>query len=203
MDVNAPQGGMVVDLKLVGVGGFEPPTSWSQSRTQKRRRPLASFLKMIILYFCKTERGHFLGINPALITVLAVVTVAFLIFVISRVGRAQRRLASTSPEEPPITLCPKTSSGKWSLGLAIAFVLLFIVAAVPLGDRWGFKESDELVNPTLTVVVTIILVGTAIATLVSGFSGAIKHKERSILVFLGMLVAFWLGILGAIGEFLI
>ena len=28
---------------MVGVGGFEPPTSWSQSRLYKRRRPLASF----------------------------------------------------------------------------------------------------------------------------------------------------------------
>jgi hypothetical protein len=31
MDVNVPQGGMVMDVKLVGVGGFEPPTSWSQT----------------------------------------------------------------------------------------------------------------------------------------------------------------------------
>jgi phage-related protein len=77
------------------------------------------------------------------------------------------------------------------------------VAAGPLRDQWGLNENEELVNPVLTVVLTIILVGIAVATLVTGFIGAIKHKERSILVFLGMLITFWWGIIGALGEFLI
>ena len=173
-------------------------------------------------------------INPIFIAVVAVVIVAFLLFVIYRVVEAYRRQASTTREEVPIifltnfflfalykvfvanrrqastaleeipiTLLPKTSLGRWSLGLAIAFILLFIVAAVPLGDQWGLKENEEVVNPVLTVVLTIILVGIAAATLVTGFISAIKQKERSIIVFLGMLIAFWLGILGAVGEFLI
>ena len=144
-----------------------------------------------------------MGINPVLIAVVAVIIVAFLLFVIYRLVVARHRQASTVPDEVPITLLPKTSLGRWSLGLAIAFILLFIVAAVPLGEQWGSTENGELVNPVLTVVLTIILVGIAVAALVTGFIGAIKHKERSILVFLGMLIAFWLGILGAIGEFLI
>ena len=36
---------------MVGVGGFEPPTSWSRSRLYKRRRPLASFLTMTISFY--------------------------------------------------------------------------------------------------------------------------------------------------------
>jgi len=30
-------------FSMVGVSGFEPPTSWSQSKLMKRRRPLVSF----------------------------------------------------------------------------------------------------------------------------------------------------------------
>ena len=31
---------------FVGAGGFEPPTSWSQTALIKRRSPLASFLQV-------------------------------------------------------------------------------------------------------------------------------------------------------------
>jgi hypothetical protein len=143
------------------------------------------------------------AINPVFFAVAAVVIVAFLLFVISRVVRARRRQASTAREEVPITCLPKTSLGRWSLGLAIAFILLFVLAAGPLREQWGLNENEELVNPVLTVVLTIILVGIAVAALVTGLIGAIKRKERSVLVFLGMLIAFWWGLVGAVGEFLI
>ncbi|HUV52098.1 MAG TPA: hypothetical protein VMW64_03385, partial [Dehalococcoidia bacterium] len=109
----------------------------------------------------------------------------FFLFALYKAVVARRRQSSTVPDEVPITLLPKTSLGRWSLGLAIAFIMLFTVAAVPLGDQWGLKENEEVVNPVLTVILTIILFGIAVATLVTGFIGAIKHKERSILVFLG------------------
>ena len=141
------------------------------------------------------------AINPVLI-VVAVVIVAFFVFVIAKVVGAHRRQASAW-REMHISVLPKTSLGKWSVGLAIAFIVLFVVAAGPLRDQWGLNENEELVNLVLTVVLTIILVGIAVATLVTGFIGAIKHKERSILVFLGMLITFWWGIIGALGEFLI
>ena len=34
---------------MIGVRGFEPPTSWSQSKLEKRRKPLASFLNKIVM----------------------------------------------------------------------------------------------------------------------------------------------------------
>ena len=34
---------------MVGVRGFEPPTSWSQSKLEKRRRPLASLMNRIVM----------------------------------------------------------------------------------------------------------------------------------------------------------
>jgi len=143
------------------------------------------------------------AINPAFIAVAAVVIVAFLLFVIYRLVIVRRRQPSTPREDVPITLLPKTSLGRWSLGLAIASIVVFVVAAGPFREQWGLNENEELVNPVLTVVLTIILVGIAVATLVTGFISAIKHKERSILVFLGMLITFWWGIIGALGEFLI
>ena len=143
------------------------------------------------------------AINPVLIAVFVVLIVAFLFFVISRAVGARRPQAPAAREEVPITLLPKTSSGRWSLGLAIAFIVLFVAAMVPLREQWGLDENEELVNPVLTVVLTIILVGTAVAALVTGLVGAIKRQERSILVFLGMLITFWWGLLGAVGEFLI
>ena len=133
---------------------------------------------------------------------VAVVIVAFFVFVIAKVTGAHRRQASAW-REMGLSVLPKTSLGRWSLGLAIASIVLFVVAAGPLREQWGIKENEELVNPVLTVVLTIILVGTSGAALVAGLIGAIKRKERSVLVFLGMLITFWWGLLGAVGEFLI
>jgi len=143
------------------------------------------------------------AINPAFMVVGAVVIVALLLFLISRVVRAQRQQPSTPREEVPITLLPKTSLGRWSLGLAIAYIVVFVVAAGPLREQWGLNESEELVNPVLTIVLAIIIVGTSGAALVTGLVGAIKSKERSVLVFLGMLITFWWGLVGMVGAFLI
>jgi hypothetical protein len=143
------------------------------------------------------------AINPVFIAVFVVVIVAFLLFVISRVVRTRRRQASTPREDVPITLWPKTSLGRWSLGLATALILLFVLVAGPLREQWGLDDNGELVNPALTVVLTIILVTISGAALVTGLTSAIKRKERSVLVFVGMIIAFWWGLLGAVGEFLI
>ena len=141
------------------------------------------------------------AINPVLIAV-AVVILAFFVFVIAKVVGAHRRQASAW-REMHISILPKTSLGRWSLGLAIAFILLFFLAAGPLREQWGLNENEELVNPVLTVVLTIILVGIAGAALVTGLITVIKRKERSVLVFLGMLITFWWGLIGALGQFLI
>ena len=141
------------------------------------------------------------AINPVLI-VVAVVIVAFFVFVIAKVTGAHRRQASAW-REMGLSVLPKTSLGRWSLGLAIASIVVFVVAAGPLREQWGIKENEELVNPVLTVVLTIILVGTSGAALVAGLIGAIKRKERSVLVFLGMLITFWWGLIGALGQFFI
>jgi uncharacterized membrane protein YhdT len=143
------------------------------------------------------------AINPAFMAVAAVVIVAFLFFVISRAVGARRRHATTAREEVPFTLSPKTSSGRWALRLAIAYIVLFVLAAVLLRDRWGLNDNGELIDPVLTVVLTIILVGISGAALVISLISVIKRKERSVLVFVSMFLAFWYGLLGPIGQFFI
>ena len=143
------------------------------------------------------------AINPVFFAAAAVVVFAFLLFVIYRLVVVRRRQPPTPREQVPITLLPRTSLGRWSLVLAIASIVVFLVAAVPFREQWGLNENEELVNPVLTVVLTIIIVGTAGADLFTGLISVIRRKERSVLVFLGMLITFWWGIIGAIGEFLI
>jgi hypothetical protein len=77
------------------------------------------------------------------------------------------------------------------------------LAAGSLREQWGLDDNGKLVNPALTVVLTIILVTISGAALVTGLVSAIKRKDRSVLVFVGMIIAFWWGLLGAVGEFLI
>jgi hypothetical protein len=134
--------------------------------------------------------------------VVAVVIVAFFVFVIAKVTGAHRRQASAW-REMGLSVLPKTSLGRWSLGLAIASIVLFVVAAGPLREQWGLNDNGEVVNLALTVVFTVIIVGTSGADLVTGLISVIKRKERSVLVFLGMLITFWWGLVGALGEFLI
>jgi hypothetical protein len=143
------------------------------------------------------------AINPAFIVAAAVVIVAIVFFLISRAVAVRRLQPSTACEEVPITVLPKTSLGRWSLGLAIASIAVFVVAAGLLNDRWGLDENGDLINPVLTVVLTIIIVAPSGATLVTGFISVIKRKERSVLVFLGVLITFWWGLVGGLGQFFI
>jgi len=124
--------------------------------------------------------------NPALIAVVAVVVAAFLVFVIAKVVGAHRRQASTKREDTPISVLPKTSLGRWSVGLAIAFILFFFLMVVLTG--WTFGPGF---NPVLAVVLKIILAGMPGAVFVTGLISMIKRKERSVFVLVSMAVGLW------------
>ena len=134
------------------------------------------------------------AINPVLIAV-AVVFLAFFVFVIARVVGAHRRQASAW-REMRISVLPKTTLGKWSVGLAIAFILSFLLAEVVYG-------YDPDANQVPGVILAIIGVGIGGATFIIGLISVIKHKERSILVFIGMAITFWWGLIGAVGYWII
>jgi hypothetical protein len=76
-----------------------------------------------------------------------------------------------------ICIRPKSTLGRWSIGLAIAVITLFVLAQGILGSGPDYDMA-------LAVTLTTILIGIAIAAFVTGLVGIIKSKERSIFVFL-------------------
>ena len=130
------------------------------------------------------------AINPVLI-VVAVVILAFFVFVIAKVVRVHRR-----HEEMRIIVLPKTTLGKWSVGLAIAFILSFLLAQVLYGHNHDPNQVPD-------VVLAIIFVGIGGAAFITGLISVIKHKERSILTFIAMAITFWWGLIGAVGYWII
>ena len=129
------------------------------------------------------------GINPALYAVVAIVVVAFLVFVIAKVAGAHRRQASAERKEMPISILPKTSLGIWSVGLAIVFILFFVL--IVFLDSLGFNVFGPEFNPVLAVVFKIIYAGIPGAVFVTGLISLIKSKERSVLVFLTTTIGLW------------
>lgn len=94
---------------------------------------------------------------------------------------------------------PKTTLGKWSVGLIIIFFLLFSLFQflVTSGQRGGETFFDNLI-----LTIPALLMG--ISGILAFFAGLIsiaKRKERSVLVFLT--TAFGLFVLiFVLGEFL-
>ena len=126
-------------------------------------------------------------INPALIAVVAVVIAIFLVFVIAKVVGVHRRQASTRRKEMPISVLPKTSLGRWSVGLTTALILFFFL----LVGLTGFDPFGPGFNPVLAVVLKIILAGVPGAAFVTGLISMIKRKERSVLVLVSMVIGLW------------
>ncbi len=88
---------------------------------------------------------------------------------------------------------PKTTLGKWSIGLILAMFILFIIGSslpnilyesVPAG---GTILKDVVARPFLAIS---MLVGMAsgISAFVTGLVVIIKRKERAVLVYLSTLV---------------
>ena len=75
------------------------------------------------------------------------------------------------------SVLPKTSLGRWSVGLVVAWILFFVLSVVILGPGPNY-------NRALAIALTIVVSGIGGAALVTGFISIIKNKERSVLVFL-------------------
>ena len=82
-----------------------------------------------------------------------------------------------------ISILPKTSLGRWSVGLAAAFVLLFAVMTLEGGSEVG-------PGPVLLIIAAAFGIS-GIGSFVTGLINMIKSKERSILVFLAVVVGFF------------
>jgi hypothetical protein len=84
------------------------------------------------------------------------------------------------------TILPKTPLGRWSVGLVIVIIVLFIF--VP-----------EVVNRNLEVAASSGFACLAGAALVTGLISIMRNKERSILVFLTTAIGLFALII-AIGQ---
>jgi Zn-dependent protease len=83
-----------------------------------------------------------------------------------------------------IRMLPKSSLARWSVGLAAAFILLSILFAIL--TRLGGEPG-----PFALIFIANIVIGLSfIAALITGLISMIKSNERSVLVFLSVLVAF-------------
>jgi hypothetical protein len=102
-----------------------------------------------------------------------------------------------------ISLLPKTLPGRWSLYLAIAFILVFTFFTVLTEVPTGFNGPPPGFNPVVLLTLEVSVIAVAGATFIIGLISILRDKERSVLVFLGVLITFWLGLVGAVGQFLI
>jgi hypothetical protein len=98
-----------------------------------------------------------------------------------------------------LSILPTSNAGKWSLWLAVCFMLIMVLSQIPTGFN-GFYPG---LNPVLLVILCIVLIGTSGAAFIIGLFSLIKKEERSVLVFIGMVIALWVGLIGAAGYFLI
>jgi len=135
-------------------------------------------------------------VNPALIALAVVAIAAFLVFVVARVTGARRQQASTGRGEMVISVLPRSSLGRWSVGLAVAFLLSLVAVTFLPGDDLLDAES----NQALALVLKVLLIGISGASFVAGIISLIRRKESSVLVLVGMLITLWLGLIGMVAH---
>ena len=88
-----------------------------------------------------------------------------------------------------VSILPKTALGKWSTGLIVAFIVFFVAfqLLVASGQRGG-----ETFFSNLVLTIPILLAGTSgVFAFLTGLIGVIRNRERSILVFLAMLIGLF------------
>ena|SRR3972149_308976 len=92
---------------------------------------------------------------------------------------------------------PKTTLGKWSTGLIIAFFLFVAVFLILVASG---QRGDDTIFANLTLGIPGMLAGvSAVSALVTGLIGIVKSKERSFLVILATVIGFYLLIM-LLGE---
>ena len=86
----------------------------------------------------------------------------------------------------------KTHLGKWSVGLIIAFFLLFTLSSylfLASGDTFGVISS-HFSDP---LAVTLLLVGiSGVCAFFTGIMSIIKKKERAITVYIATLIGLFI-----------
>ena len=92
---------------------------------------------------------------------------------------------------------PKTTLGKWSVALIIAFIVFLTLfqLLVASGQRGG-----ETFFSTLVLTVPILIAGICgVSAFVTGLIGVIRSRERSVIVYLAVTIGL-LVLLFGLGE---
>ena len=90
-----------------------------------------------------------------------------------------------------VTVLPKSVPGKWSLGLIVAFFLLyglFMFMVVVLGQRGG----DTFFSNLYLTIPGLLMAASGIAAFFAGIFGVIRKRERAILVFVSTAIGFFI-----------
>ena len=88
---------------------------------------------------------------------------------------------------------PKTTLGKWSVGLILAMVALFVIGlSLPniLYETAPGSNSflEDIVNRPLLAISMLTGVGAGVSAFITGLVAVLKRKERAILVYGSTLV---------------
>ena len=83
-----------------------------------------------------------------------------------------------------INILPKSLLGWWSVGLVVASTIFFVLFEVILGPGPDY-------NMALAYTLTIIIGCIFLAVFVTGLIAIIKSKERSILIFVAMVIGLY------------
>ena len=89
---------------------------------------------------------------------------------------------------------PKTTLGRWSVWLIVAFFVLFILVQIiaAVGRSQGAFDSDSFTIYQILIPITIIPAGICgIAAFVTGILSIIQSRERSVFVFLGTAIGMF------------
>ncbi|HXZ30536.1 MAG TPA: hypothetical protein VEG43_05155 [Dehalococcoidia bacterium] len=90
-----------------------------------------------------------------------------------------------------ISILPKTSLGKWSVALAVVFVVVLLLSMFVI-----HHEFNYITDPIgLTGTIASIILG--MGALVMGLISIVKRRERAVLVFLAAIIGLFALVLDA------
>jgi hypothetical protein len=92
-----------------------------------------------------------------------------------------------------ISILPTSSLGKWSVGLAVAWIQFFVASEVLI----GFDVFGPVYNRALALILIVVIAAIGGVALVIGIASIIKSKERSIFVFVTTALSFY-GLFGTV-----
>ncbi len=98
-----------------------------------------------------------------------------------------------------ISLKPKTTMGKRSTGLIIAFFLFFAVFLILVAS--GQRGGDTFFSNLALTIPMLLAVVSSVSALVTGIIGIVKNRERSVLVFLATVIGLFV-VMFSLGEIL-